>query len=158
MRKRESIWTEREILNNIKLFYEKNNHFPTAYEIDECNYLPTSRQIQRKFKGLINLRNKLKNIDNPDLRKGDQRSIQMQEINKRSLELENKLSKELVARFGEPFVHFQKPINRTKRRYDFYVYCKNTNFAIDVFFPAHIRSINGIINIKLRGGTILKEN
>lgn len=143
-------WNEQKILENIKLFYKNNGHFPSAYKIDECNYLPSSRHIQRRFKGLINLRKKLRGIENSDLRKGKSRSSQMSRINNRSLNLENELGKKLIKRFGEPFVHFQKPISNTKRRYDFYVYCKNKKFAIDVFYPAHIKSINNIINIKLK--------
>ena len=50
------IWTKENILNGLRKFFDDTGRYPTATEIDQNEYLPSSRQIQRAFGGLRNLR------------------------------------------------------------------------------------------------------
>jgi hypothetical protein len=46
-------------------------------------------------------------------------------------------------------VHVEKPYsNSSKQRLDFYIYTPSGNFAVDVFYPKHLHSMVGVINIK----------
>src|SRR3990167_9427156 len=51
-----SDWTLENLRDGLLYFYELNGRYPTAPEIDNFDYLPSSRQIQRKFGGLEKLR------------------------------------------------------------------------------------------------------
>jgi len=112
------------------LFQQQYGRFPTALEIDSFPYLPTSRTIQRSWGGLEKLREQL-NLSITNYTKGQYRSNKSYEIGKRGLNTENEIESILQSKFGEVFVHTQKRIGHI--RPDFYVYCPNGNFAIDVF-------------------------
>ncbi len=49
-------WTVNKIRDGFEKFYELHSRYPTAHDIDDFHLLPSSRQIQRKFGGLTNLR------------------------------------------------------------------------------------------------------
>jgi hypothetical protein len=48
-------WNNENIKAGFDRFITENGRLPTAYEIDDCSYLPSARQIQRRFGGLSNL-------------------------------------------------------------------------------------------------------
>ncbi|HPW25931.1 MAG TPA: aminotransferase class V-fold PLP-dependent enzyme, partial [Tenuifilaceae bacterium] len=53
--------------------------------------------------------------------------------------------------FGEVFVHSEKPFfyGTNKIRVDFYIFCPDGNFGVDIFFTENIRDLQKNINIKL---------
>jgi hypothetical protein len=129
----------------------KNEHgyFPNVLEMDACPYLPFARQIQRKYKGGIKeVREKL-GIEITDFRAGTQRSELAIHIGKRGLRLEKELQIILIEKFGEMYVHEQKPFDDYKGRLDFVVYSKNCKFGIDIFYAKDKFSFRGCLNIKL---------
>ena len=69
---------------------------------------------------------------------------------KRGIGFERQVYQLLVQKFGEMFVHAQKPFNDYKSRVDFFVYGKNQKFGIDVFYADNIHSFQGCINAKQR--------
>lgn len=149
-------WTKnkiKEAKNKIKegfdKFYQEHGRYPTALEIDEYASLPSSRQIQRRFGGLQNLRKEL-GLDTLNFTKGSIRSQSAQYIGKRGLDFEREIRKILINKFGEVFVHEQKPFNDYAGRLDFFVYAKNNKFGIDVFFASYKHSLIGCINSKQR--------
>jgi len=152
------IWGRENILAGLKRFYQENNRYPTAHEIDSYKHLPSSRQIQRAFGGLVNLRKELGlNIVNYGV--GASRSKIAYAVNKRGANLERQIEKILIDRFGEHFVHIEKPIYKyysaeeskkykNKTRADFFIYAKNYQFCVDVFYTNNYRNLINIINIK----------
>ncbi len=61
---RKYLWNLENIKSAIERFNVENGRYPTAQDFDSCSYLPWSRQLQRRFGGLVELRKLLK-IDCP---------------------------------------------------------------------------------------------
>lgn len=140
-------WTEQKIKEGFERFFSEHGRYPTAHEIDSYDYLPSSRQIQRKFGGLPFLRQKMGH-PTADFTKGEIRSSKARFIGKRGLDYEQLVKKFLIDKFGEMFVHEQQPTSDYTSRFDFVVYAKNKQFGIDVFFPESIRNVVGCVNHK----------
>jgi hypothetical protein len=151
-RKKEITWTLEKIKEGLEKFHNLYNRYPTAYDVDDFEFLPSSRQIQRRFGGLVNLR-KILNLAVKNYTKGKSRSLTVTKINIRGKKYENVVFKLLLSRIGEKFIHVEKPIDyeneyNSKNRFDFYVYAKPNNFAIDVFGASSDRGLINIFNIK----------
>jgi hypothetical protein len=148
-------WTLEKISEGFEKFYKLNNRYPVAYDVDDCDFLPSSRQIQRAFGGLINLRKKL-GLEVANYSNGKERSDLVSTFNIRGRKYENIVFNILKEYFDEKFIHVEKPTYKddieneynSKDRYDFYVYAKPNNFAIDVFGTDAARGVVNIMNIK----------
>lgn len=141
-------WTTQTIQAGLEKFYNDFKHYPTSLEIDRCEYLPSSRQIQRRYGGLDELR-KILGYSETHFGTGDHRSQIAKQINELSKNTENALHKILTEKFGEMFVHVEKPYaDNSKQRLDFFIYTPSGNFGVDVFYPKHLHSMVGVINIK----------
>lgn len=46
-------------------------------------------------------------------------------------------------------MHSEKMLSDTKVRVDFYVYCPDGNFAIDIFYSGTMRNLQSNVNIKV---------
>lgn len=153
--KKEIIWTIEKIKEGFEKFYEPNKRYPTAYDVDDFEFLPSARQIQRRFGGLVNLRKEL-GLAVENYGNGEERSGLVASFNIRGRQYENIIYILLKEHFDEKFIHIEKPTvkeNHTngynsKDRYDFYVYAKPRNFAIDVFGTNAARGVVNIMNIK----------
>ncbi|HEY4524325.1 MAG TPA: hypothetical protein VJL36_01005 [Candidatus Paceibacterota bacterium] len=145
-------WTLEKIQNGFERFKKEAGRFPTATEIDSCVYLPSSRQIQRRFiGGLPALRKQLK-LDGPlDFTKGVYSSNRAKSINKRAHNLEREIYKYLVQRFGKMYVHREYFFTDDRRtRTDFFIYHRDGTFSVDIFYPKDRRNLSGCLNNKLR--------
>ena len=142
-------WTLEKIKYGLDEFYKSNNRYPSALEIDEYSLLPSSRQIQRRFGGLKELRRSL-GLPEEDLdyTKGKTRSDVAKTIGIRGKNFEKEIYALLINKFGEIFVHQQKPFNNYKSRADFFIYAKDYKFGIDVFYPKDLHSFVCCVNIK----------
>ena len=118
-------------------------------EIDTFPYLPSSRQLQRKFNGVPAIRQRLE-LPILDFTRGDARSKKASLIGKRGLDSEKKVRDLLIRHFGEIFVHEQKPFNDYSGRLDFFIYGKDKNFGVDVFFASDRHNLIGCVNNKQR--------
>ena len=148
---RDIIWTIEKIKKGLEDFYKEHNRYPTCTEIDQSTKLPSSRQIQRRFGGIPNLRIKLELKGQSDFTKGVHSSERAYMINHRAHKVEKEVHTYLIKTFGEPFVHREFFFNDDARtRTDFYVYYKGGNFSIDVFYPNNILNLNGCLNSKLK--------
>lgn len=161
----EGSWTNDNILEGFKKFFDENGRYPTAEEIDQYEFLPSSRQIQRAFGGLRNLRKKL-GLEIADYGRGVNRSKIAFEANKRGGIGEKETEEVLINHFGEYFVHVEKPLYKyikseselrkdSKCRVDFLVYAKNYTFCVDVFFTNTLRTFISNINAKSKKYTNL---
>lgn len=152
-------WSKENILAGFQKFFVEKNRYPTADEIDAYEYLPSSRQIQRSFGGLVNIR-KLLGMEIADYGIGPNRSKISFEINKRGGMGEKEMEELLVKHFGEHFVHVEKPLYKylkpevalnkgTKNRADFLIFAKNYTFCVDVFYTTqNFRQLTANVNIK----------
>ena len=139
-------------LEDLKIGFERfnkeNGHYPSAWEVDHCKYLPSSRQIQRRFNGLRELRKRL-GIEVLDKRTGNSRILTMQKIIPNHRKTMNQIHDVLEKRFGKEFVHREWSFGDDRRnRADFYVYTQNGNFVVDIFHPQNLHSLVGCLNIK----------
>ena len=142
-------WDLNKIKCGLEEFYKLNKRYPSALEIDGYPPLPSSRQIQRRFGGLKELR-KLLGLPDGDLdhTKGKIRSNVAKIIGERGKSFEKEIYAFLVNKFGEIFVHQQKPFNNYKSRADFFIFAKDYKFGIDVFYPKDLHSFVCCVNIK----------
>jgi hypothetical protein len=152
---KKTTWTLEKVKEGFDTFFSMYNRYPTAYDIDDFNFLPSSRQIQRKFGGLVSLRKEL-GLEVKDYGKGKERSNLVSSFNIRGRHYENIIYALLKQYFDEKFIHVEKPTNKegheneynSKDRYDFYIYAKPSNFAVDVFGTDATRGVVNIVNMK----------
>ncbi len=150
-------WTLEKIKDGFERFQKKYGRLPASQEVDKFEYLPSSRQIQRLFGGLPQLR-KLIGHKDVYLSKGEHRSKIGFESNQRSRISEARLRDILYAKFHEPFVHLEKPIDTEKKlRADFYVFNPIENFSVDIFTTETPHDLSSNVYIKVRKYSHLKE-
>lgn len=148
------------IKQGLERFHYEHGRYPTAEEIDAYPHLPSSRQIQRAFGGLLALRKQL-GLEITNYAQGMVRSEQASLINARGSEAERRIESRLISHFGEYFVHAEKPLYKYftesdfdksigKRRADFLIYHREGVFCVDVFVARNIHTLKRIINIKER--------
>jgi hypothetical protein len=141
-------WTIEKIKEGFERFKIENGRLPIAPEIDHISYLPSARQIQRKFGGLEKLRTLLGYKD-VHFGKGVFRSVIATRSNIRGRQSEIALEKTLRDKFGEVFVHTEKVFGDYKNRVDFFIYCPEGNFGIDIFNTDTMRDLQKNINLKI---------
>lgn len=141
-------WTKEKIQTGFDRFFKENGRLPTAPEIDECDYLPSSRSIQRSFGGLRKLREDL-GYEDTDFGVGKFRSALATKAGNSGLQAEVRLEKILTKLFGQVFVHTQRRYGDGKSRFDFVVYAKDVSFGVDVFSTSTTRDMQKNINLKM---------
>lgn len=141
-------WTTEKIKEGFNRFLREHGRLPIAPEVDRLEYLPSSRQIQRKFGGLEKLRAVL-GYKNTHFGRGEYRSSIASRVNKKGREIEIELEKILRKKFHEVFVHTERIFDNSKNRVDFYVYSPDGNFGIDVFYTDTMRDLQKNINLKI---------
>ena len=136
-------WSFDQIKQGLEKFKIDNGRLPSALEIDKLDYLPSSRQIQRKYGGLMSLRQNLGySADDFD------RSTMARESGLIGINGEKAVEKMLIKHFGDICVHREKPWGDGKNRLDFYVYSPNGNFGVEVISSKHKNSLVSNLNIK----------
>ncbi|OGI95097.1 hypothetical protein A2917_01745 [Candidatus Nomurabacteria bacterium RIFCSPLOWO2_01_FULL_42_17] len=128
----DNTWSTERLKIAFDRFLSENGRLPTAPEVDRTDYLPSSRQIQRRFGGLKALR-ELLGYEVTDFGSGASRSGIATRGNLRAKAAERELEQELAQLFGEPFVHSEKYYGPGRNRADFIVYTMDGHFGIDVF-------------------------
>jgi hypothetical protein len=147
---KKEVWTMDALKSGFEKFHQEHGHYPTCDEVDNCDYLPSARQFQRRFNGLTKFR-EIIGLSDVHLGKGAFRSAISSKIGQRGSDAERKLEKILINHFGEPFVHIEKPINPQLRRirYDFFIFAKNYKFGVDVFCSDTKKNIMKNLDIKI---------
>ena len=97
-------WTLEKVKEGFGRFYNINGRYPVAYDVDDCDFLPSSRQIQRSFGGLVNLRKEL-GLEVENYGQGKERSNLVSGFNIRGRQYENILFCLLKEHFDEKFIH-----------------------------------------------------
>lgn len=146
--KNNKFWTIEKVKDGFENFFKINGRYPTAHDIDDFEHLPSSRQIQRRFGGLVELRKILK-LEINHYGKGISRSVLTSSANLLGKKCEQIVLELLKEVFDEKFIHIEKPVEGNyKNRFDFYVYTKPENFAIDAFGSNDARDLINNFNIK----------
>jgi hypothetical protein len=144
-------WTEEEVRAGLRHFYELHRRYPTAHEIDDFEYLPSSRSIQRSFGGLVALRGKLMPGEVSNFTSGEYRRSKAREADLRARGYEEEFYKFLTANFFEIAIHEHRIIRPGGIASDFFVYLTElSGIVIDLFYAQDIRSLANIVNIKLK--------
>lgn len=153
-------WTWSNVECGFKLFFERHGKWPDRVDINECEFLPNIKTLERKFGGIREVRKRL-GLPITDLSRGKSRSMIASKIGKRGFDLENEVYETLARRFHEPFVHIQSRVLiepqttsafvRRSIKLDFLVYYRTGKFAVDVFFPdAHKFHFSDNVAVKYR--------
>lgn len=143
-------WTLEELSAGLAKFFTDKGRYPTGPEVDTYPYLPSARSIERRFGGIVKLRQTLKLDSQADFRTGQHSIDRAHLIGQRAHQTENTVNDFLVGRFGKEFVHREYLFVDDKRtRADFFVYDKSGGFCVDVFYPGSKRNLQGCLNSKL---------
>lgn len=147
---KKATWTEKKLKVGFEKFYSIHKRYPTSHDIDSFEFLPSARQIQRVFGGLVNLRQKL-GLSQTDFTKGSHSSDRARKINRRAHELELEVYNILKKQFGIECVHREHFFTDDRRtRTDFFIYTKTDTFSVDVFYPSNRANLIGCLNSKMR--------
>jgi hypothetical protein len=123
--------------------------YPTGPEINTYPHLPSCKQLERRFGGLVELR-QLLGHEITNFSAGESRSKIAASVGYRGRVAENDLEKILIKRFGLPFVHTERRFSQeNKNRIDFYIFSPSGNFGVDIFYTETARSLWGNIDHKL---------
>lgn len=144
-------WTKAEILAGLAYFFKLNERYPTAREIDNFEYLPSSRSIQRKYGGLVLLRKELIPESHSNYTAGVYRSEMASKTYKRAALYEEEFYRFLCENFEPIAIHEHKIIRPGNVASDYFLYLSETKgIVIDLFYAQDIHSFGGIVNIKLK--------
>ena len=143
-------WSFEDLKSGFEQFYKVHKRYPTSRETDNFEFLPTSRSIQRRFGGLVETRKVLNLKSSSDFRTGEYSSQRAKKINERAHKLEKEVYDYLINIFGIEFVHREFFFTDDRRtRTDFFIYCKNGDFSVDVFYPSDKHNFIGCLNSKM---------
>ena len=142
-----AIWNKELIKIGIQRFINENHRIPSGIDFDTINYLPSAKQVQRKWGGIPKVR-ELCGITEL-LHRGRIRGETAKRCNVEAINTEELIERFLINKFGEEFVHREAPI-RKRSRFDFYIYNPDGNFAVDIFLAKDIHSFRGSLDIKLK--------
>lgn len=157
-------YTKEEVLKGIITLKEELGHEPNAFEIDKCAYLPTSRQLQRRFGGLQAIRKEL-GFDSTNHTHGEVRqktaSVAQARASKYEYSIINKLftkhhdsesfTTTVIRHFAYQqwlpdeghYINIASDVGIIDR-------VKKHVILIDFFYPQDIHSFNGCVNSKAR--------
>lgn len=151
-------WSLEEIKEGLERYKKENGRYPTTIEVDSTMYLPSSRQIQRRFGGLVAFRKELRLSGPDDFTKGEYRSAVAAKLKRRSYEIEEEFYNYLLTIYPKINIHEQMRLRPGNIASDFYIYLtENTGYAIDIFNAIDMHSLTKIINIKLKRYTQIKD-
>lgn len=148
---RKSSWTKEQIKAGFEHFYDNHGHYPSNYEIDDYEFLPAARTIQRRLRGIKNARRELGlRFDAPDHSSGHIRSEMATSIGSRNKLNEKDFFEFLLSHFPEIQIHEQKRIRPGNILADYFIFTSEDNGVIvDIFYISNIKSLGITLNIKI---------
>lgn len=150
-------WTLDQLKAGLAQFELLYKRPPTAYEIDDFPYLPSSRSIQRSYGGLIKLRGELLG-ESLDFTTGKYRSVKAKQTYSGGKNYERLFYAYLLSVFQDISVHEQKVIRPGEVSCDFFIYLQpNEGVVIDIFYAENMRNLVNIINIKLKRYCLINQ-
>jgi len=151
-------WTKGELAAGLNYFKQLHGHYPSAHEIDDFEYLPSARSIQRAHGGLVSLRTELLPDEHSDHTRGVYRSDKARQTNVAGRDYESKFYQALIQRFEAVAVHEHRVIRPGYVSCDFYIYLtKDSGVIIDIFYASDMRNLVNVVNIKLKRYVLVAE-
>lgn len=142
-------WTKEEVLVGLQYFYQINSRYPTAREIDNFQYLPSSRSIQRQFGGLVVLRKELIPESHSDFTRGTYRSSIAAETWQRAAQYEEEFYDFLCQNFDPVAIHEHKVMRPGNVSSDYFIYLTpDKGIVLDLFYAKDLYSLRGVVTIK----------
>lgn len=153
---------EQKIKDLINRFIKENNREPKAIDFDSTEYLPSARNIQRRWGGLQNLR-KILGLSVINHSAGKERGKTMKGSMRRSKEYEDKLHNELYIKYHnhltmsktverelEYHQYADNAFNLPSIRSDSAIIDRDNNHIIcfDYFYPQTIQSLQSCVRAK----------
>lgn len=151
-------WSLENLRDGLQYFFELNNRYPKATEVDAFGYLPSSRAIQRSYGGLVELRTKL-GIGGPThFGRGETRSAIATVAKKRAQDYEEAFYNFLISKITEVRIHEQKVFRPGNVQCDFFIYgLGREGIILDLFYAENLRNLAIIINIKVKRYSTIKS-
>ncbi len=148
---RDEGWSLENVRDGLEYFKEVNGHYPTSREVDNFEYLPTARTLQRSFGRIVKVRKSL-NLSGPhQFSKGKTRSLKAQEADKRARAYETEFFYFLNSKIEEIRIHEHKVLRPGDVSCDFFVYTtEKEGVVLDLFYAADILNVANILNIKYK--------
>ena len=144
-------WSLENLHDGLQYFFELHGRYPKSDEVDEFEYLPSARAIQRSYGGLVALRTKLGLSGPVDFTRGDTRSTVAGIAIRRSQDYEEEFYHYLISNIPEVRVHEHKVLRPGNISTDFFIYLDGKEgIVIDLFYAENISNLGKIINIKLK--------
>jgi hypothetical protein len=146
-------WNILNLQAGFERFFDENGHYPSVTEIDKFEYLPTPRNIQRSFGGLMKLRSELNlRQQAPNHNSGNIRSLMAARTSKDANSFEEYYYKYLTGLIPELYVHEHKIIRYKDKKTDcdYFIYFPNSSdgIVIDIFYAQDIGSAMKQVNLK----------
>lgn len=150
---RKEKWTEDVIRLAFARYINDKGRSPTAMEIDSCGYLPSSRQIQRKYPGGLPALRAHIGIKGPiDFTRGETAAKNVLMSQDRGQAIKDEVYQLLDARLGKKAIvreyFFTEKDKRSKA--DFHVSDSKMTFYVDVFYATNLRNISTCLTARLR--------
>ncbi len=144
-----SKWSLENVSDGLQYFFHLHGRYPMQREINDFEYLPNVRTLERNFGGLVSVRERLGLPIPANFTRGKTRSELAAKLQIQGAEAEERLYHILINILHPLRVHEQKTIRPNNIRCDFYLYTSvDTGIIIDIFVAKDIFSLKGIINIK----------
>lgn len=135
-------WSPESLREGLQYFHDLYQHYPGEKEIDDFMYLPTARQIRRKFGGLGTLRRELQLASSGErkMKKALRPSAPANE--ERMLGQKIAFYEFLTSRVSEMRVHERKIVRTRGVVADFFVYTSDKNgVCIDLCSPKNVEDL-----------------
>jgi hypothetical protein len=147
----QEIWNLEKIREAVIRFKNEHRRNPRSGDFVTCEYLPSARQIERRFGGMEKLRKDL-NLEGPfNFTKGEHRSNVAKQIITKSYKIEEEFYNYLLTIYPAINIHEQKRLRPGNVASDFFIYTsKDDDYAIDVFQAQDLYTLRGTINIKVK--------
>ncbi len=144
-------WTEQELIDGTKRFIDENGFPPTFKNLSNIDYLPEAKTFERRYGGIVNFRKKFG--FGADVRKTEYYANQVTASLERNFVFENILIEFLKSVFTNQQAVVPEELYNYKKsrcRSDCGVYTSEGHFFVDIFFAQDIKSVNRIVDIKLK--------
>ncbi len=138
----------KEGMEKYKIMYQK---YPSTLDFDMVDFLPSSRLVQRNYRGIVKLKQLLHLDDVHDFTKGEYRSKVASAMYKNAVDQEEGFYNYLASKMPEIHIHEHKILRPGHICCDFFVYTSASHgFAIDIFYANDLFNLSRIITNKAK--------
>ncbi len=146
---RRPTWSSQRIHEALVRFTQLHGRYPTAHEIDDHPDFPSSKHIQRRFGGLIRIRQALGVFPEPNLTKASKTGSQIDATIERTQVGKARIVNALATRIAKGTAHMDVTLTDDQRtRVDFRVGHRTGVTLVTVVAPKDRRTLLGCLKSK----------